>query len=299
MADSQTLSNDEIFGRIDVLPPYFALTDVTLEPDGSISARAPIQQPLGAELGPISGAEAGRHLAICGSIAAAWVNPKTDRFHYLATDAEIRRARGSVPDDTAEIAITARGTMIDKRTAHAMVLASTLDGKPMHSLSCYYSIVGYGLMRKMFADHCQDTPVTDHNPYIELLDPDRVDIAGGKIEIGLGRVPAENCVGHFDGLPAMPVAYLMSNVMSAAGRLLRRQSGDPTLNISVAEASVRADGLAFAGEDVVLRGEHQGTRYGMEWVYLEAFAEGEKRVGAVHLKLDAHSGPTSDASDSV
>lgn len=287
---SRDLSSDEIFERIDVLPPYFALTEVRLDPDGSISARAPIQQPLGTEIGPITGAEAGRHLAICGSIAAAWANPKINRFHYLATDAEVRRAKATVPADSHEIAITARGTMIDKRTAHAMVVATTVDGKPIHSLSCYYSIVGYGLMRKMFADHCIDTPPSDHNPYLELLEPARVDIAGGHIEIGLGRVPAENCAGHFDGLPAMPVAYLMSNVVAAASRLLRRQAGDPDMRFSVAEASVRADGLAFAGEDVVLRGEHQGTRYGREWVYLEAFAEGEKRVGAVHLKLDTLSG---------
>ena len=79
----------------------------------------------------------------------------------------------------------------------------------------------------------------------------------------------------------MPVAYLMSNVLAAASRLLRRNANDPDLRITVMEGSTRADGLAFAGEDVVLRGEHQGTRYGNEWVYLEAFASGDKRVGAM------------------
>ena len=287
---TQQLDRAEIFERIDVLPPYFALTGVTLQAPTTITATAPIEQPLGHEIGPISGAEAGRHLAICGSIAAAWANPKAGRFHYLATDAEFRRARGSVPADVTELRLRASGSMIDKRTAHAMVTAATPEGRAVISLSCYYSVVGYDMMRKMFADHCVDTPTNDTNPYTELIEPEQVDIAGGHIEIALGNVQAERCAGHFDGLPAMPVAYLMSNVTAAAGRLLQRQTADPELRFSIAEGSVRADGLAFAGEDVVLRREHQGTRYGNEWVYLEAFASGEKRVGAVHLKLRTEPG---------
>ena len=290
MNEPGELTRAQIFERIDVLPPYFALTDVQLHPDGSITAMAPIEQPLGAERGPISAAEAGRHLAICGSIAAAWANPKAARFHYLATDAELRRAKGKMPDTATSLALHATATMIDKRTAHSMVVARTESGAAVCSLSCYYSVVGYAMMRKMFAGNLIETPGTDHNPYVGLLEPASIDIAGGHIEIGLGVVSADDCVGHFDGLPAMPVAYLMSNVLSAAARLLRRNAGDESLQFVVSEGSVRADGLAFAGEDVVLRGEHQGTRYGMEWVYLEAFASGDKRVGAVHLKLDTSSG---------
>ena len=281
----QRLDDEQIFARIDVLPPYYALTDVALDESNAITATAPIEQPLGYEVGPISGAEAGRHLAICGSIAAAWANPKAGRFHYLATDAEIRRARGNLPADVTELRLRATGSMVDKRTAHATVFASTPDGQTICSLSCYYSVVGYDMMRKMFSDHCVDTPADAPNPYVELIDPEQVDIAGGHIEIDLGPVQPERCVGHFQDLPAMPVAYLMSNVTAAAGRLLQRQTADPDLRFSVAEGSVRADGLAFTGENVVLKGEHQGTRYGMEWLYLEAFADAEKRVGAVHLKV--------------
>lgn len=287
------LTETEIFERIDVLPPYFALTDIQLHSDGSITAVAAIEQPLGAENGPVSAAEAGRHLAICGSIAAAWANPKVARFHYLATDAEIRRAKGKIPAKVDQLALTATATMIDKRTAHSMVTARTIEGAAVCTLSCYYSVVGYNMMRKMYAENCIETPPAASNPYVELIEPASVDIAGGHVEVSLGAVSALNCAGHFEGLPAMPVAYLMSNVLSAASRLLRRNANDPDLRITVMEGSLRADGLAFAGEDVVLRGEHQGTRYGNEWVYLEAFANGGKRVGAIHLKLAA-SPPTTD-----
>ncbi|MEM7094258.1 MAG: hypothetical protein AAF567_14745 [Actinomycetota bacterium] len=286
-SDATELSTDELFERIDVLPPYYALREVTVDATGLVHAIAPIQQPLGAEIPPLSAAEAGRHLAICGSVAASLANPKAGRFHYLATDAEFRRGRSPADPSITEIAIAARATMIDKRTAHASVFASTLGGKPLVSLSCYYSVVGYDMMRKMFSDHCLDFAVPAENPYAQSREPERVEIAGGKIEVDLGRVEAEACAGHFEGLPAMPVAYLMSNVAEAAGSLIRRQRADPDLRIAVQEGSVRADGLAFAGESVVLRGEHQGLRYGNEWVYVEAFTDTNKRVGALHLKATA------------
>ena len=44
MTEPTLLSEAEIFERIDVLPPYFALTDIQLHPDASISAVAAIEQ---------------------------------------------------------------------------------------------------------------------------------------------------------------------------------------------------------------------------------------------------------------
>lgn len=290
MGDGRMLTNDEIFSRIDVLPPYYALHDVAIDDRGDVTARAMIEQPLGAEIGPVSGAEAGRHLAIIGSLAAALENTAEGRHHYLATDAEVRRAK-KVPEDATELVLRAHGSILDKRTAHAMVTAEAENGKRVCSLSCYYAIVEYDTMRFFFADHLRETPAGEANPFLELIEPEQVDIAGGHIEVDLGTVAAATCAGHFDGLPAMPVAYLMSNVTSAAGRLLRKQSGDDELRFSIAEGSVRADGLAFAGEQVRLTGEHQGTRYGNEWVYMEAFSTDDKRVGAVHLKLATVPGP--------
>ena len=284
MGGTRALSVDEIFSRIDVLPPYYALRDVAVDELGDVTATVRIEQPLGAEIGPVSGAEAGRHLAIIGSLAAAAEHPADGRHHYLATDAEIRRAK-KVPEDASELVLRAHGSILDKRTAHAMVTAETENGKRVCTLSCYYAIVEYDTMRFFFADHVQETPPSTVNPFVELIEPAQVDIAGGHIEVDLGAVDAASCAGHFDGLPAMPVAYLMSNVAAAAGRLLRKRSSDDDLRFSIAEASVRADGLAFAGEQVRLTGEHQGTRYGNEWVYMEAFSTDDKRVGAVHLKL--------------
>lgn len=293
MADTP-LRDDELFSRIDVTPPYFALRDVKRTETGHIVATAPVEQPLGFEDGPLSGAEAGRHLAICGSIAAAWANPKAGKFHYLATDAEIRRAKGASPSSIDHILLSAHASAIDKRTMHAIVTAADPAGKPVCSLSCYYAVVKHDVMRTLFADHAVEAAPAVHNPYIELIEPDRVDIAGGHIEIGLGPVDAAQCAGHFDGLPAMPVAYLMANVTEGGGRLLSRQYANPDLKFTVLEGSVRADGLAFAGEDVVLRGEHQGNRYGMDWLYLEAFADDTKRVGAVHLKVKTTGGAPAD-----
>src|SRR5918995_197603 len=85
------VSDDELFSRIEVCPPYFALTDVRRTDDGGVSAQVRICQSLGDEIGPVSAAETGRHLAILGSVAAAFANPSAKRHFYLAFDAELRR----------------------------------------------------------------------------------------------------------------------------------------------------------------------------------------------------------------
>lgn len=288
MGELRALTDEEIFSKIDVTPPYFALSDIGVDERGDVVATAPIEQPFGMEIGPITGAEAGRHLAIAGSLAAALRQPTAGRHHYLATDAEIRRAR-KVPEHLDALAVRARGTLIDKRTAHAIVTAETDAGRPVCSLSCYYTIIPYDTMRSVFAAQQRETPPRRHNPFTDLLEPRQLEIAGGHIEVDLGIVEPSHCAGHFEGLPAMPVAYLMSNVMYAAGRLLRRELRDDAVRFAVREGSVRADDLAFAGEQVRLRGEYQGSRYGNEWVYCEAFATDDKRVGAVHLKIAAAS----------
>lgn len=287
----QTLNRPEIFDRIGVEPPYFALREVEVLDGARVRAIAPVEQPLGAEVGPISGAEAGRHLAIAGSIAAAWANPRAGRFNYLAVDAEIRRAKAAPTASVDHLHVDARAQMLDKRMAHAMISATTPDGVPVCSLSCYYAVVGHQMMHKMFANNVRDTPPTASNPYVELIDPLCVDVAGGHIEMHLGPVDPAGCVGHFDGLPAMPVAYLMSNVTSAASRLLDRCTDGLAQPFAVIEGSVRADGLAFAGEDVVLRGEYLGRHHGLECLQIEATADCTKRVGAVQLKVDTSIAP--------
>ena len=101
----------------------------------------------------------------------------------------------------------------------------------------------------------------------------------------LGRIDPYRCAGHFPGLPAMPVAFLMANIGSAAGRLLRHILDADDLTYVIREASIRAENLAFAGERVDIHVEYQRFASGTHWFHCAAIAEGTKPVGQVHVKL--------------
>ena len=83
--------------RICVRPPYFALRGLRSPEPGVCVAWVEPEQPLGAEAGPIAGAEAGRHLAILGSAAIASRSPDGDQRYYLARAAHFERVCGELP----------------------------------------------------------------------------------------------------------------------------------------------------------------------------------------------------------
>ena len=85
---------DEIQSIIDISRPYYNLCNERLVADnGQTFGKASVctikpEIPIGSEFGPICAAEAGRHLAIVGSVAAALNQPSSrpGKYYYLALD---------------------------------------------------------------------------------------------------------------------------------------------------------------------------------------------------------------------
>ncbi len=71
---TQHINVEALWERIAIRPPYFALYDLNLDPSGVLSAQVPVQHRMEQEIGCISAAEVGRHLAVLGlsSIALQW-----------------------------------------------------------------------------------------------------------------------------------------------------------------------------------------------------------------------------------
>jgi hypothetical protein len=282
------VSDDELFARIEVCPPYFALRDVRRGDDGSMSAIVRPRQSLANEAGPISAAETGRHLAILGSCAAAFVNPSDSRHFYLAYDAELRRARTRVEVDYAgEMVVRARAQFVDASTALAVADLRTEDDRTIYTLVVFYLVVPENDFRALFAAHAQpDAPLEGRpDPYKDVIGLDDVSVWDTRLHGSLGRIDPYRCAGHFPGLPAMPVAFLMSNVVAAAARLLGHVLSREQFSFVIREASLRAENLAFTGERVDIHVEYQRFASGTHWLHCAAIAEGTKSVGQVHVKF--------------
>ena len=88
------LNYDKIQSIIDVSRPYYNLCNERLVADNGLTfgkafvCTVKPEMPIGSEIGPICAAEAGRHLAIAGSVAAALNQPscRPGKHYYLALD---------------------------------------------------------------------------------------------------------------------------------------------------------------------------------------------------------------------
>ena len=291
MTDTPTgrvLSEDEIFERIEVQPPYYALRDVTELGPGWVQARVPADRTLDAEEAVIGAAQAGRHLAILGSIGAALANPAPGRHFYLAYDAEYRRARGRVAPTDEMLVGRARAQLLDPGTAVALTEVRTPTGEAIASTCVYFMVVKEDDFRGLFAAHERDDE--DHSakpdPFSNTKPMGDVSVWDTRLFTSLGEVTPYDCQGHFPRLPAMPVAFLMGNLLVRIEHLLRVVlKRDDAPRFAVREASVRAENLAFAGEEVDCHVEYQRFAGGTHWFHTAAIASGTKPVGKLHLKL--------------
>src|SRR5688572_6333566 len=245
--------DDELFARIEVVPPYYALEGLERAEDGTVVARVRPSQSLGNEVGPIRAAETGRHLAILGSCSAAFANPVAERHFYLAYDAEVRRSRSRVePDYSGEMIARGRAHFVDPSTAVAVTDLRTDDGRTIYTIVVFYLVVPETDFRGLFGEHAQDdAPLEGRpDPFEDVIGLSEVSVWDTRLHGSLGRIDPFRCAGHFPGLPAMPVAFLMTNIGEAAGRLLHHVLDRDDLSYAIREASIRAENLAFAGERV-------------------------------------------------
>jgi hypothetical protein len=298
----EELSRPELFARICVRDPYFALSEVRVAGEGKLTARVPVEQETGGEASPINAAEVGRHLAILGSCAAAQVNPKEGQHYYLARRARLERLHaGPLPRATGLLLGTARAEFREKRTATAHTRLTDERGQALFSLEVDYNVLSAAAFLRLFQGARQDMrrePRAERGPRNTSADfaalrtnPHREPpplhgyVRDGEcLKATLGPVSAELCKGHFALHPVLPVAVVMSGLSGLAGTLLRELVGNPSARYLVKHGEVRADSLAYAGESVTF-GSHLHGVEGKDHRFYCWAAVGERLVGVMELTL--------------
>ncbi|MBU8895722.1 hypothetical protein DRW03_20535 [Corallococcus sp. H22C18031201] len=263
------LSAQELYPRICVRDPYFALKDVTVLAPGEVVARVPVQLAPEAEAMPISLAESGRHLAILGSCASALVAPKDGQHFYLACAARGQWLEPRAQERASDMLwALAQAEYTGKRTATARTLLSSADGTPLFKLEVDYNVLSAAAFTRLFgaakqemrsaprpADTVQRTPEEwaklRQNPYSKPLDLRDWQRDGASLRANLGTVTPEMCKGHFAMHPVMPVAIVASGMTRVATSLARALEGAPEAHFVAKDVKLSADSLAYAGQDVV------------------------------------------------
>lgn len=267
--------------RIMVSAPYDALQEIQVG-DHGVHARARAHYPRVGESGPIAAAEAGRHLAILGSLAAAHLQPDDEPRYYLADRAELRLVSCPQVGESERFRLAAQAHLT-KRRAMAETSLSTSDGTTVFRVDVEYSILPSRVFDRLFGGRGEQTaPVSDRGTDRPLLlDPHRV-TADGETWFD---VPPSLCLGHFAGRAALPVAKLMHALSQLAGSVYLRRQAPAGGHYRVLRASVAADNLVFAGERVHGRATPLGPTENGHAYETQALRSDGDRIGGMRIEL--------------
>ena len=206
---------------IAVQPPYFAFTSLyTLPDDWDIYGEFTPEQPRGNELGPLTTAEAWRHLAILGSCAAAHAQAEGARTYYSASraqwDLRYPFGLGQTPS------LTARAKIVEQ--SHQTVAAKTqllVDGRVFAELLVSYHVLAEKTFAKLFAR--QRSPAllpAGHSPYAEALPLMVLKRSAREITACSVEFCATRFEGHFSQYAMWPVAVVLYGISQALSELL-------------------------------------------------------------------------------
>jgi hypothetical protein len=289
---SWSMAARDIYPLICVRDPYFAFQTFDVASETVTSTVAP-EHPLGDEVGPMAAAEAGRHLAILGSCAAAMVNPVRARHYYLAREAYLERTTELAPLP-GPLHAHAAAVFSDKRSARAQ--CSIWSGADqLFSLDVGYSVLTEALFQRFYGKHATDsdniTPIQRPNPYrsaptLEVLESD-----ASHLVASLGIISKESCAGHFPRVPCLPVAALMHSLSRAAGALFVQRLG-AAIKYTVEIAEVSARELAMAGARLQLDASYVGQHPRGDKFQVRATTDGGTLIGELGVVLAAHPRPS-------
>jgi len=297
------LDRQELYARICVRDPYFALQDVMEGGLGEVTARVPVEVNPDAEASPISAAEVGRHLAILGSCAVSRVNPNDGQHYYLARRARVERLHdGPLPRAPGLLWGQAKAEFKERRVASARTLLSSAEGQPLFSMNVDFNVLSAAAFHRLFQGARQELRREPRSAR-EPRDAGPVDFAalrqnphrnppplrdlvreGECLRATLGPVSAELCKGHFALHPVLPVAVVMSGLSGLAGTLLRQWLGNDSARYLVTAGDVRAESLAYAGETVRFDAQRLGGQ-GREHRFDCWASVGSRVVGTMELTL--------------
>jgi len=207
-----------------VAAPYEALDALRMEADTLHADVSPVG--IG-EAGAVSAAELGRHLAILGSMAVATRHPEAGRHAYPVHEADLEVDGVEGPPVPLAHA-TARATVCDPATGRgeAETVLYAPDGRRLGRMRVRYHVLPMDAFRALYASRAVPTP-PGPDPYGRFTPARVVEARSSAAQLVLTLPPLRpgDCLGHFDGLPALPVSILGRHVFAAVVEAHRRAGG--------------------------------------------------------------------------
>ncbi len=239
----------ELQSLIAVSGPYFALNNLKVSPKGFLTADFQVELKNHNEVPSISLSEAGRHLAILGSLALANSNPCKEKHYYLATDAVFERVH-ALPVISNTFKGSVKTYSINKKRGEVIGQVLSENGELLYNAEVSYAIIHERVFERLYKNK---RVVTNNyfpgNPYTHPTRFYTERINKKECRALIAMVKKNDCVGHFANFPAFPVARIggaMINLSGIQNNLIRGK----TNNFCVRKIVLHAKALIFAGNKV-------------------------------------------------
>lgn len=238
---------NKLENMIMVKKPYNILYDIKEELDGSISASVNNEFLYKDKWGPIGASESGRHLAILGSMALA--NETNSKKYYLAVHAKIKR-NNLLVQNIDNLKLQVKVNSHHKRDGEITGDIYDANNESIYTATIKYKIFSPQVFSKLFDSFKSTVAIKNKiSPYQKRKELSNITINGTEIKGDYGVVLPQECEGHFDEYPALPVA-VVANLLGELGIKLFLDNNTDFTKIIVTSASINAHRLAFHGEYV-------------------------------------------------
>ncbi|WP_019855755.1 hypothetical protein [Actinopolyspora mortivallis] len=266
--------DENVYQRVGVREPYFALRGVRFPRTGEAVCAVPVEQPPG-DQAPLSMSEAARHSAILGLCAAASSTSDERRHYYLAYRGGLDRLSTRV-QPTGPLSGHATGEFRSERAATTTSTILTSSEEPLFRLELEFAVFSAEAFERVFSHTRRDdepaSPTTSPYATPPELRRVRLDTRSASATI---TPRLEDCPGHFPGFPTLPIAMLGSGLERLGMRLGERiapASGRIPWNLEL----IHASRLVPAERDVELRAEVDGSDKRGHTLLLRALLEDEE-----------------------
>ncbi len=256
---------------IEVTEPYYALENLSLENDEILKASIKKQLACKHEVKGMSYSEAGRHLAILGSLALANSNPLKEKHYYLANKAYVERVYQEAYDEVDHIGYM-KTVSFNRKNAIAEGHLTTTTGEIIYKIKVEYSVLTASLFERMFKKHKQETnkPV-GFNPYKDSIPLYDIVKSKEQCSASMGLIKKEVCVGHFDDYPALPVARI-AQILTAMASIQNNIIEEILKPIKIKRVILYANSFLFAGETMNLKSTYDSLPDNNNESFIDTFA---------------------------
>ncbi len=256
---------------IEVTEPYYALTNLTIDDESVLKANVKKELDCDHEVKGMSYSEAGRHLAILGSLALANSNPVKEKHYYLATKAYVKRVYQDSYEDIDHVAFM-KTVLFNRKKGVANGHLKTANGKLVYTITVEYQVLSNSLFERMFKQHKQETPYLEgYNPYRDSIPLFDLVKTNESCSATLGTINKDICVGHFDDYPALPVARI-AQVLTSIASIQNNEVEKKIEPLRIKHVVLYAKAFLFAGEEMSVKSIYEPQPKMSEECVIDTFA---------------------------